>query len=41
VLDADGLSSYVALKLTVNVLPIWLWSGVKEKIPELESKAIF
>ena len=41
VLDTDGLSPYVAVKLIVKVLPIWLWSGVNVKTPVDGSNAMF
>ena len=41
VLDAEGLSEYVAMKLTVNDWPAWFWEGVNVKAPDAESKAMF
>ena len=41
VLDAEGLSEYVAMKLMVNVWPAWFWEGVNVNAPDAGSKAMF
>ena len=33
-LEAAGEPLSVAVKVTVKVIPDWLWDGVKEKVPE-------
>jgi hypothetical protein len=40
-LGAAELLGSVAVKFTINVCPAWLCVGVKEKVPDTGSKAMF